>query len=121
LMPPNEKYLLENFLLSAESWQKIYDYQKGLCGVCHQPLVENKTYTEHAHDSGQVRGITCFRCNAAIREYFTVEFVAAILEYLKYPPATAALGRPHYGLAGRVGTKTRRALIKKLRKSKITP
>jgi hypothetical protein len=120
-MPPKESYLLENFLLSAASWQTIYDFQKGLCGICCQPLENKLANTDHEHKSGLVRGILCFNCNRSVREYFTVEFVSAILEYLKYPPATAALGKPHYGLPGRVGTAVRRKLIKKLKKSKALP
>lgn len=120
-MTPKESYLLENFLLSAANWEKIYQYQKGLCAVCGQPLANKLANTDHCHKTGLVRGILCFNCNRSIREYFTVEFVAAILEYLKHPPATAALGRPHYGLVGRVGTKTRRKLIQKLKKSKALP
>lgn len=114
-MPPKPDYLRDNFLLEVSDWLKIYDFQKGLCGVCKQPLI-GVTSTDHNHKSGQVLGILCFRCNSAIREYFTVELVAAILAYLQNPPATAALGHPHYGLPGRVGTATRRKLIKKMRK-----
>jgi hypothetical protein len=120
-MPPKESYLLDNFLLTAANWQQIYDHQKGLCGICRQPLENKIANTDHEHRSGLVRGILCFNCNRSVREYFTVEFVSAILEYLKNPPATAALGKPHYGLAGRVGTATRRKLIQKLRKSKALP
>lgn len=117
-MPPKEQYLLDNFLLRAADWQTIYDHQEGLCGVCGQPLDNRIANTDHEHKSGLVRGILCFNCNRSIREYFTIDFVTKILEYLKNPPATAALGRSHYGLAGRVGTATRRKLIQKLKKQK---
>lgn len=117
-MPPKESYLLDNFNLTAEMWQRIYDYQKGLCGVCHEPLENRIANTDHEHKTGLVRGIACFNCNRSIREYFTIDFVTKILDYLKNPPATAALGRSHYGLAGRVGTATRRKLIQKLKKQK---
>jgi len=119
-MPPKETYLLDNFNLSSANWQTVYDHQKGLCGVCQQPLDNRIANTDHCHKSGQVRGILCFNCNRSIREYFTIDFVTKILEYLKNPPATATLGHPHFGLPGRVGTATRRKLIQKLKKQKVS-
>lgn len=114
-MPPKERYLLDNFRLTTEMWNQMYEHQKGLCGVCHQPLADKVVNIDHDHRSGLVRGLACFHCNKSIRENFTVEFVRQVLEYLLAPPATAALGAPHFGLPGRVGTETRRKLIKKLR------
>lgn len=111
---PKEKSLLENFNLTLSDWQKIFDYQKGLCAICQKPLI--KPNTDHEHASGLIRGILCIWCNRNLREYMTVDFVQKVLNYLTNPPASTALGRPHYGLPGRVGTKTRRKLIKKLKK-----
>lgn len=117
-MTAKEKNLLENFNLTLEMYQKIYDFQEGKCAICKRPFTEVRSFTEHRHADGLLRGIACFTCNRAIRENFTVEFVSAILDYLKNPPATQALGSPHYGLKGRVGTKKRRKLIKKLKKAR---
>ena len=43
----------------------------------------------------------------------------AAVAYLLNPPAVEALGGPHYGLTGRVGTKRARKLAKKYKKSQI--
>jgi hypothetical protein len=124
-MPPKEQYLLDNFNMTAAMWQQVFDYQQGLCGVCRQPLIGTTAKgrsrvinLDHDHKTGECRGLVCFQCNAKLREGFTIELVTAILNYITNPPVSAALGRPHYGLPGRVGTETRRKLIKKLRKSK---
>jgi len=47
----------------------------------------------------------------------TIILVEKILEYLKNPPATQALGAPRHGLPGRVGTKKQRKLYKKMLKN----
>lgn len=124
-MPPKEKSLLANFNLTLEKWQKIFDFQKGLCAICKAPLIRLTKKgkpavinTDHDHKTGLLRGLLCFRCNQALRESMTLEFVKAVFEYLLHPPATDALGNPHYGLAGRVGTKVRRKLLAKLRRQK---
>ena len=119
---PKEKHLLENFLLSLTDWKKIFDFQKGKCAICKKLLI--KPNTDHRHRDGLVRGILCIHCNRNLREFMTVEYIKAVLEYLTNPPATAALGHPHFGLPGRGSTKARRKLIQKLKKEsseKIIP
>jgi hypothetical protein len=114
-MTPRERYLLNFFRLTSQMWQAIYDFQQGLCGICKKPL-DKQINTDHHHGSGLVRGLLCFRCNKTLGENVTQEFLVATLNYVTNPPATTALGGPHYGLPGRIGTKKQRKLIKKMKK-----
>ena len=47
-----------------------------------------------------------------------IEFVGLVASYLKYPPATTALGYAHYGYPGKVNTKRHRAMLKRQAKQK---
>jgi hypothetical protein len=115
---PNSDRLRRVFLLTPEQWIKVYEYQKGCCAICDKPLPDHCTLTDHDHKTGLFRGLLCFRCNAALRDYMDVEFLEKALTYMMNPTATAALGGPHIGLPHRVGTKVQRKLAAKLRKQK---
>jgi hypothetical protein len=111
-MNARAKYLMDNFKLTIEKWQKIWDYQKGLCAICGHPL--KKANTDHDHKDGLVRGLLCARCNRALGRFGdSVVLILAAFIYLKNPPAEAALGAPHYGYPGRIGTKKHRKMLRK--------
>ena len=113
------KYLLDNFKLTPELWQKIWDFQKGKCAICGHPLI--KANTDHCHSektgiAGEVRGLLCSRCNRALGRFGdSLILLLAAVAYLQDPPARKALGYIHIGFSGRIGTKKHRKLIKKLK------
>lgn len=114
-MNARAKYLMDNFKLTIEKWQKIWDYQKGLCAICGHPL--KKANTDHDHKDGLVRGLLCVRCNRALGRFGdSLLLILAAAKYLTNPPAVAALGGAHYGYPGRIGTKKHRKLLRKLKK-----
>ncbi len=114
------KYLIDNFKLTMLDWQKLWDYQKGLCAICGNKLI--KANTDHCHSektgiAGEVRGLLCARCNRALGRFGDrLDLLLAAVAYLTSPPARTALGRIHIGYPGRIGTKKHRKLIAKLRK-----
>jgi Recombination endonuclease VII len=112
---PREKYLLDNFKLTLEKWQKIFDYQGGLCAICK--CVLKKANTDHNHTDGEVRGLLCPRCNRALGRFSDdIVLLRAAVAYLFTPPARRALGAIHFGYPGRIGTKKHRKMLKKLKK-----
>ena len=55
----------------ADEWvQERLELQKGICPVCesdlHDPALKKGFSIDHDHDTGEVRGILCHRCNAGI-------------------------------------------------------
>ena len=115
-LSPRAKRLLDIFLLTEDMWQKIHTFQKGLCAICHTPL--KKANTDHDHATGLVRGLLCARCNRALGRFGdSLALLQAAVAYLLNPPASAALGGPHYGMTGRVGTKKQRKAIRKRKKA----
>lgn len=133
------KRLWDNYRLTPEQWQKMYDYQGGVCWVCGlpEPVPGRRLAVDHSHLDGLIRGLLCSKCNpllGKIENAFIrmgmkkagldlIQIVLRLAKYVYEPPATSALGAPHYGYAGRVGTKKHRKLLRKLTKqgSKGTP
>jgi hypothetical protein len=128
------KRLWDNYKLTIAQYDAILAYQGGVCYICQcpEPVKGRRLSVDHDHTSGQIRGLCCSRCNPligkmenAFKRYglgkvigFTVAKMAVrIATYLATPPATLALGAPHFGYPGRTGTKAHRARLRKERKS----
>jgi hypothetical protein len=128
------KRLIDNYKLTVSQYDAIFAHQGGVCCICQcpEPVKGRRLSVDHDHTTGQVRGLCCSRCNPligkmenAFKRYglgkvvgFTVAKMASrISGYLLYPPATVALGAPHYGYTGRTGTKKHRARLRKERKA----
>lgn len=43
---------------------KLLNIQNNKCAICDEEL--NKTYVDHSHNTGEVRGILCINCNSLI-------------------------------------------------------
>lgn len=126
------KRLWDNYKLTVEQYDHILAYQGGVCYVCQcpEPVKGRRLSVDHDHDTGEVRGLACSRCNPllgkienAFKRYglgkvvgLTVATVVGRLaQYLGAPPARMALGMKHFGYTGRTGTKAHR---KRLRREK---
>jgi hypothetical protein len=60
--------LLYLFGISLEDYNRMFAEQKGLCLGCytHQSALSKSLAVDHDHKTGKVRGLLCFRCNAAL-------------------------------------------------------
>ena len=96
--------LADNFFLTIDKWECMYSFQGRLCAICKKTMkIPN---TDHDHLSGLIRGILCSNCNRALGRFRdNLKLLRAAVAYLESPPATSALGEPHYTYAGRLGTK----------------
>ena len=56
--------------------------QCGICGATRKPGAK-RLHRDHDHRTGQPRGILCFRCNAALRPYMTLDWMRAAVRYLE--------------------------------------
>lgn len=130
------KRLMDNYKLTVEQYDAILAYQGGVCYACKcsEPVKGRRLSVDHDHTTGLVRGLLCSRCNPlfgkienAYKRYGLGKVeglnVAMLLTrlavYAQYPPATKALGAPHFGYTGRTGTKKHRALLRKEKKTKV--
>lgn len=94
--------------LTEADYADIYAFQDGKCAVCGKSFLGGKTpHIDHEH-GGHVRGIVCAYCNTRlIGRLKSHELAQRLSDYLREPPAVAALGRPVIA-PGRPKTKRRK-------------
>lgn len=89
--PHDPSRRLRTYGLTEQDYRRILDKQGGVCGICRQP--ERRTdrkgaphalSIDHCHLTGEVRGLLCKDCNAAIGMLGdTLERVEAAVAYLR--------------------------------------
>lgn len=77
--------LKADFGISPEQYEYLASGQGGTCVICQEPCASGRRLAvEHCHDTGQVRGLACSRCNVALGMLKDCpNRAAAILVYLK--------------------------------------
>jgi hypothetical protein len=61
-----KSHLKRKFGLTPEDYDRMLADQHGGCAVCGDPPAKTALHVDHHHETGVVRGLLCFRCNAAI-------------------------------------------------------
>jgi hypothetical protein len=76
-----EARLLREYGLTTADVQALIDAQGGLCAICEErPAV----HVDHDHVTGQVRGVLCFPCNAALGQFRDrIDLLARAARYLE--------------------------------------
>ena len=107
------------FLISVEEADIIFSYQNHLCAICGRiPANGKRLALDHRHSDGLIRGGLCNWCNRAIARFRDdISRLRAAADYLENPPATRALGSPHFARPGRVGTQKQRADLRREKKA----
>ncbi|HEX7276621.1 MAG TPA: endonuclease VII domain-containing protein [Acidimicrobiales bacterium] len=60
-------YLQRKYGITIEQYDQMLAAQGGGCAICgREPRPDISLHLDHDHESGQVRGILCFRCNNAL-------------------------------------------------------
>lgn len=59
--------------------------QGGACAICDYPLMKGSgTHVDHDHQTGQVRGLLCVRCNQGLGLFRdSIDHLASAIEYLQ--------------------------------------
>ena len=60
------KNLLKRYNLTLEQYENIRKSQLGKCAICEIDISENTIYIDHCHETGNVRGMLCMKCNSGI-------------------------------------------------------
>ena len=78
-----DKRLKEIYGISLTAYNTMYDKQKGVCKICHEP--SNKTFAvDHCHTTGEVRGLLCSPCNTSLGLMKdNIQRLSNAIEYLK--------------------------------------
>ncbi len=75
---PKHQLVLE---LPYEIWAEKFGER---CNICGRPPGPNRRLDrDHDHRSGSWRGLLCFRCNKALPDWMTVEWLKRAIAYLE--------------------------------------
>lgn len=83
-------HLKRKYNLTIQEYETMHAAQKGLCCICHKP--ETRTMNgrisdlvvDHAHDSKQVRGLLCQKCNSGLGMFKdSIDLLEKAAKYLK--------------------------------------
>ena len=66
-----ETSLFNTYGITLDDYNAMFEKQKGCCAICgkHQTELSHVLYVEHNHSTGNIRGLTCSRCNKLIDVY----------------------------------------------------
>lgn len=61
-----KNYYRSRYNITVDEYDKIFDDQGGVCLICKRPQGNRRLSIDHNHKTGEVRGLLCNNCNAAI-------------------------------------------------------
>jgi hypothetical protein len=77
-------HLRRKFGITPERYDEMLEAQGGGCAICRKPPRDDiSLHVDHDHDSGAIRGLLCFDCNAGIGKLREdVDLLGASITYL---------------------------------------
>lgn len=76
-----ESHLRRTYGLSATDYQRVSRTQGGVCAICRDGAA---AHVDHDHETGRVRGLLCFNCNAGLGQFKDkTELLMAAMTYLR--------------------------------------
>ena len=60
--------LMRYYGVTPEDWDAMFEQQGGRCALCNaeQCPTGRRFAVDHDHETGDVRGLLCYRCNAFV-------------------------------------------------------
>lgn len=91
--PRHDKYLRETYGITGEQYEAILAAQGGQCFICEKEPRAKRFAVDHDHDTGEVRGLLCRRCNHRLlgSAHDRTRILYRAIEYLENPPARKVL------------------------------
>lgn len=80
------RHLKRQHNITIEDYNKLFDQQKGRCGICrkHQSTLSRALCVDHDHKTNRIRGLLCDKCNRAIGIFHdNIGELMASVKYLK--------------------------------------
>lgn len=59
-------YLRKRYNITPERYDEMVIGQLGLCALCGKQPTKRGLDVDHAHETGQIRELLCYRCNATV-------------------------------------------------------
>lgn len=78
------RHLSKTFGLTVEDYDALAKAQNGVCAICKKPETDRPLAVDHDHETNEVRGLLCKRCNIGLGNlYDSVETLQSAIEYLQ--------------------------------------
>ena len=61
--------------VTDEQYAAMLKAQGGGSAICGNPPKTRRLHVDHDHKTGKVRGLLCFRCNRALPNYVTADWL----------------------------------------------
>ncbi|MFG2678826.1 endonuclease VII domain-containing protein [Streptomyces sp. NPDC048392] len=86
-------YFKRKYGLAPAELDAMVTEQRGVCCIC---LAASAEHVDHCHETGRVRGVLCFSCNAALGQFKdrpdAIRRAAAYVEGIAWKPTLVAPG-----------------------------
>jgi len=88
-----KSHLKRKYGMTLDDYEAMLAAQGGVCAICGKPRPEERTlHVDHDHETGEIRGLLCFRCNNALGDFDDdYELFQAAADYLDRDDELAAL------------------------------
>lgn len=89
-MAAHERRLEQTYGIDGDEYRRIMAVQGGRCAICQNRPASIRFAVDHDHQTGEVRGILCKRCNHDLlgAAHDDVTMLWRALSYLLAPPAS---------------------------------
>jgi hypothetical protein len=69
--------------VSDADYEALLAAQGGGCAICGNPPKTRRLDVDHDHKTGKVRGLLCHRCNRALPNWVTADWLLRASGYLR--------------------------------------
>lgn len=80
------KHLKIKYGITLEQYNEMFKSQKGRCVICgtHQKDLKQRLFVDHDHDTGEIRGLLCSRCNTGLGMFKDdIDILLNAIDYLR--------------------------------------
>lgn len=90
----HDKRVAETYGLEPGVYAELLAAQDGRCAICQNRPAKLRLAVDHNHDTDEVRGLLCKRCNHNLLggAHDSIELLQRAIDYLTSPPARKILG-----------------------------
>jgi hypothetical protein len=60
------QHIKRKYGLTSEKYELMVQSQNNCCAICQRPAKVRRMHVDHDHETGEVRGLLCYGCNASL-------------------------------------------------------
>lgn len=77
-------HLKQTYNMTLADYDQLLEAQDGMCVICSEPPSVQRLFVDHNHETGEIRGLLCPRCNMLtgfVETYY--HLLPNLLQYIK--------------------------------------